>query len=259
MNQIVVTGMIISTSPIKEYDRRMVILTREQGKITAFANGARRPNSPLVAVVNPFSFGEFTLYEGRTSYTLKSAQISHYFNDLRGDLQGAYYGFYFLEIVDYFTRESNDEKEMLKLLYLTLKALSNEKISNALIRNIFELKVLAINGMAPEVFACLACGNQEGESYFCVKRGGLVCEGCLPKLTGGGRFKGGDGEFEKMSLHHSTWYGMQFIIGSKVESLYTFQLSGEVLREFAEVMRRVYLVHVDKKFNALEILNGIGE
>ena len=83
MNQIVLTGMVLSTAPVGEYDRRVVILTKEQGKISAFARGARRPNSPLVGAVNPFSFGEFTMYEGRSSHTIQSVKITNYFSELR--------------------------------------------------------------------------------------------------------------------------------------------------------------------------------
>ena len=178
VNQIVLTGMVLSTMPIGEYDRRVVILTKEQGKISAFARGARRPNSPLVGAVNPLAFGEFTMYEGRTSYTIQSASITNYFAELREDVVGAYYGFYFLEVADYYAKEYTDEREMLKLLYQSMRALINPHIPNRLVRRIFELKALTVNGQAPQVFQCVICGDKERPAVFSPAKGGLVCSEC---------------------------------------------------------------------------------
>ncbi len=143
------TGMILKAEPIGEYDRRVVILTKEKGKISAFARGARRQGSRLLAATDPFSFGTFKLYAGRSAYNLVEADISNYFEGLRKDYESAYYGIYFLEVMDYYTRENNDDKEQLKLLYQSLKALMHEKFPNALVRYIFELKAMILNGEFP--------------------------------------------------------------------------------------------------------------
>ncbi len=141
----------MKTVPIGDYDRRVVLLTKERGKIAAFAKGARKPNSRFTAATNPFCFGEFKLYEGRTSYNIMEASISNYFEKLREDFEAAYYGMYFMEIADYYTRENNDEKEMLKLAYQSLKALQHPGLSNELVRYIYEIKAVAVNGEYPGV------------------------------------------------------------------------------------------------------------
>ena len=133
-----VRGMVISSMPIGEYDRRLEILTDSMGRISAFARGARKPSSPLVSISRVFAFGEFDLYEGRNSYSVNAARISNYFEELTKDVELSYYGFYFLEIAAYFTREGLDATEILKLLYQSLRALSLESLSHSLVRGIYE-------------------------------------------------------------------------------------------------------------------------
>jgi len=146
-----VTGLVLKTAPIREYDRRVVLLTKEKGKISAFVKGARRQNSRFMAATDIFCFGEYKLYPGRDSYNITEATVGNYFEELRTDYEGAYYGMYFLEIADYYTRENNDECEMLKLLYQSLRALCSESLDNRLVRYIFECRAVVVNGEFPGV------------------------------------------------------------------------------------------------------------
>ena len=157
-----VTGMVLSAMPMGEYDRRLVILTAERGKISAFAKGARRPNSPLLAGSRPFSFGIFQLYEGRSSYNVKSMEIRRYFEELATDVEAVCYGTYFMEFADYYGQEGIDERLMINHLYAALIALTHEGRDRRLIRAIFELRAMAIHGEYAEV-PVIACG--ESASY----------------------------------------------------------------------------------------------
>lgn len=239
--------MVIVTAPVGEYDKRVVILSKERGRIAAFARGAKKPNNPMAGMLNPCSFGEFCLYEGRTSYTLVSASISNYFEKLREDVEAACYGFYFLDISNYYAKESNDETLLLKLLYQTLQVLTKKKLPNALIRYIFELKTIMLNGEGPEVFRCVSCGCSERPAVFSVKRGGLVCKECNGGVADG------------MILDTSTLYTLQYISSASVEKLYTFIVSEHVFKELKLVVERYMEVYVDKRFKSLEILNQMTE
>ncbi len=146
-----VTGIVIKTEPIMEYDKRVVILTKEKGKISAFAKGCRKPGNRLMAAANPFSFGEFRLYAGKSSYNIMEANIKNYFDALRKDFDAAYMGMYFLEVADYYTRENLDATELLRLLYQSLRALESGKYDNAFVRMIFEIKSIVINGEFPGI------------------------------------------------------------------------------------------------------------
>ena len=140
------TGMVLRSTAVGEYDKRLVILTRERGKITAFARGAKRPGSRLMGPSRPFAFGTFKLYEGREAYNLQDAEISRYFEELTGDVEAACYGQYFLEFGDYYSRENLDGSAMLLLIYQSLRALLKPGLPDRLVRRVFELKAMVIGG-----------------------------------------------------------------------------------------------------------------
>ena len=166
--------MVISSMPIGENDRRVVLLTRELGKIGAFARGARRPSSALMAASNPPAFGRFTLIEGRDSYVLSQAQIDNYFQELAKEPLGIYYAYYFLDLADYYGREGIDASDTLNLLYISLKALLSDKLDDELVRRVFETRLMVQNGeYAPP---------PEGASESTLYTVQYICEAPLERL-----------------------------------------------------------------------------
>ncbi|MBO5198878.1 MAG: DNA repair protein RecO [Lachnospiraceae bacterium] len=239
-----VTGMVLSAMPVGDYDKRLIILTKERGRISAFAKGAKKPNSPLLAASEPFSFGTFTLYEGRSSITVASAEITNYFQELRGSLENIYYGLYFCEFADYFARENEDGTQVLKLLYQSLRALSKPAIGRRLVRCIYELRLFALEGLMPQVFFCVKCGKKEALARFSPEEGGMLCPECQRGKSG-------------IPVSSSALYTLQVILSEPIESLYRFTVTKEVLSELTRITAQYRAVHVDKRMNSEEMLKLI--
>lgn len=214
-----VTGMIISSMPVGEYDRRIVLLTRECGKISVFAKGARKPNSPLVGITRAFIFGKFEVYAGRDSYTVYRAHAEYYFEDVVNDLEKVCYACYFAELADYYGRENLDASAIVNLLYISLKALTKTSIPNKLVQHIYEIKIIEINGECPDF--------QDSGDYFGLKP------------------------------DESTVYALQYIVSAPIEKLYTFTLSEVCLSELSVVASKLVERSVDKKIKSREMLDRI--
>lgn len=239
--EVTLTGMVLSAGNVGEYDMRIVLLTKERGRISAFARGAKRPNNSFGAACQPFTFGEFTLHEGRSSYNLKRVKIENYFDVLKKDLELVYYASYFCEVASYLTRENNDEIWILKLLYQTMRALEKGSIALLLIRCIYEIKVLAYYGYGVESFQCIRCGKREDLAYFNSMAGGVLCSHC--------------GKLERsIKLDESTLYTIQYIMSSTVEKLYTFKVSSKVLHQLMRICKEIMDVYVHYSFKSQEFI-----
>ena len=141
--------MVLRSRPAGENDRLITLLAGTEGKLNVFVRGARKPSSRFSASSESFAFGEFKLSHGQSAYYLNDADISNYFEEFRTDIELASYASYFSEIADYYCVEGEDSTAMLGLLYASLLALNNPNFSYRLVRCIFVLRAIVINGEFP--------------------------------------------------------------------------------------------------------------
>ena len=134
---------------------------------------------------------------------------------------------------------------MLKLLYQSLRALESPVYDPALVRFIYELKAMCINGEGPEVFSCVHCHKKEQLSYFSVRHGGFFCKNCAELV-------------KAKPISADARYTMQYIAATPVQKLFSFAVSKEVLAELQEFMKAYMEHYVHHTFRALEGWENLG-
>ena len=242
-DKIALTGLVMVAAPIGEADKRLVLLTKERGKVTVFARGARRPGNPFLAAANTFAFGTFFVQESRSAYRLAQAEIKNYFREISEDMESACYGSYFLEFADYYARENDAGTGLLQLLYAALRALLNPKLDNRLVRYVFELRAMTAGGEYPQVFQCARCGSKEDLCAFLPEKSSVLCRKCAAEVPG------------HVNVQESAVYAMQYVITAPVGRLFAFALSEQVMKEFVREIDDFRRRYIDRQFKSLEILD----
>lgn len=256
--------MVVLSVPYGEYDRRLVLLSREKGKITVFAKGARRSKSPLAACTQPFVFGKFFLYSGKDAYSLSEFEAGEYFDGIGHRFEATYYGFYFCEVASYAAMENERADAELLLLFQTIRALEQGKVPDELICGIFLLRMMAVSGFVPELHSCIFEGRSEGVHFgnggvdlskkeiinFSITEGGILCPLCARTKPAGEK---------RMRLSSGTIYTMQYILGADLRELYAFSVSQAVKKELYEVMQEYMKHHWGHSFRSYTLLREVLE
>ena len=184
-------ALVLRRADYSDYDRMVTLFSPRLGRIDAIARGCRRSKSPLLNACEPFTSGEFQLYQRGERFTLEQCQISESFFELRMDYVRLTHGVYWLKLLE---AAVMPDVPMEDLFLITLRALAHLNYSQLpaeLLTMAFEMHLMAQLGYAPRVDACMRCGRAiDGDARFDADRGGCVCLNCpsgAPFITNGAR------------------------------------------------------------------------
>ena len=180
-------AIVIRQVDFSESSRIVTFFSREFGKFAALAKGAKRLKGPFDAALDLLSACRvvFIRKSSGTLNLLTEARLISRFHPqnsgAKDALSSLYGGYYVAELLSGLTEEFDPAPEVYDLAISTLSALSSpEHLSPHVIIH-FEISLLQLIGLLPNLFECSVCGGsvEIGKQFaHWVSQGGVLCGAC---------------------------------------------------------------------------------
>ena len=158
------TGIVLKGSSLKESDRLVTVLTSEYGLIRAVAPGAKKHKSELRGRTELFVVNELLIVKGRSLDKIIQADTLYTYPGLSREIGKLACAQYLAELCLALALSEQPQTELYQLLNEHLRRLEKleryQSVYPHLAQAVFHL--LAIAGIAPEVFVC--CQTQKSLS-----------------------------------------------------------------------------------------------
>lgn len=241
-------GIILKETMTGEQDRLVTVLTRSNGIIKAFVNGARNPKNKNVSSTGLLCYSDFMINKSQKGvYVIKEATAKEMFFSLREDITNLSLAQYFAELTYELSPREEDSSEFLSLILNSLYLLSTGKRDRKTIKATIELRMLSIAGYMPSIICCKECGAFESDvMYFSPYTGELYCDLCkgIQKLT-------------RLSL--GTVTAMRHICFSDNDKIFNFRLPKESLDTLGSVAERYLIYITSRKYKTLEFYKTMAD
>ena len=172
-------GVVLRTYKLRESDRIVVVHTAENGKVRAVAKGVRKTKSKFGARLEPMSHVRLQLYRGRELDIVTQAESVEPLAPMLSSLDRASQGLAVIEAVDQLSLEREPNVQLYRMLVGVLRTIASSP--SPLNVAAFYWKLLASEGMRPELDRCLRCGETEPDVQFVafdLNEGGVLCRTC---------------------------------------------------------------------------------
>ncbi|CAG7620070.1 DNA repair protein RecO [Paenibacillus allorhizosphaerae] len=173
-----VQGIVIRSMDYGEGNKIITLLTREHGKLSVVARGAKKVKSRYGSSVQLFTFGDYLFFKSGQLGTLNHAEIIEPYHKIREELHRAAHASYLAELTDRMLGDQEGQPFIFDQLKGSLTAVQEDK-DFAIVDHLFEMKMLMFAGYTPELTQCVVCSEHAEAAAFSVGLGGMLCERCI--------------------------------------------------------------------------------
>ncbi len=168
-------AIVLRSWKLGEADRILSLHTHNNGKVRGVARGIRRTKSKFGSRLEPLSHVGVQLYRGRGELdTITQVETLTRFSSLRGDPQRLAHAQALLEAVDGVAQDRETDRVLHVMLVKALVTLN--QCQSEILVSAFFLKLLAHEGLAPQLDVCSRCGARD--SLVAIDEGGVFCANC---------------------------------------------------------------------------------
>jgi DNA repair protein RecO (recombination protein O) len=171
-------ALILGSVDYGDADRVVTLFTRERGRLSAFAAGARKSKRRFAGALEPCTHLKAQLVQRRgDTWRLDGVDVLATFHRLRDDLPRIGRALYGAELCRELIRDEHPHPELFDTFLDFLKAL--EGPADAALHLRFTLDALSLAGFRPIFARCGRCEGPTGERpRFDPDSGGALCESC---------------------------------------------------------------------------------
>lgn len=181
------TAINVGSFSLGEADKVITMFSKEYGIVRAVAKGARRPGAKISGKAEVLCVNKLLLAKGKNLDIITQAESIDTFSALRLDLERLTYGLYFAELTRSFgTALEEDCEGYYHLLFAFLERMTESDVLPGLLCLQFELTLLKILGLSPELQVCVLCRQPLTEysiNIFVRDLGGICCQTCSKKYS----------------------------------------------------------------------------
>lgn len=151
-------SIILKTYPLAEADRIVVFFSRDFGKLRGVANGVRKPGSRFGASLEPLAQSRVQFFQKESSelVRIRATELIDSPMKLFEDYDRAMLAAHVADLVDRFLPDHEAQDAVFRLFSLVRASLVTE-CPQDLARTYFEVWMLRLAGVLPDLFTCSRC------------------------------------------------------------------------------------------------------
>lgn len=243
-------ALVLKQFDLGESDRLITLYTKKKGKLKAVARGARKGKKTRSGLVLPFSYHNFTLYQGKSLAKINHIESIAMNSKLREDLDYMAYASVVSEYIERSGLEAEADPALFSLLVVILEKMAAAKKEELLFYLIvFKAKLLLLLGVKPEIENCTVCGEQvelKGSTPLSIEEGGSICQECI-----------NDSNYKYTLFSLNEMRALYKITFAEISQLKPAHFSAEILDKINDVTEKFLIYHLDLKPKSLSFLYTI--